>query len=116
MIPNTAFDMRTARDQAQREAFHQSSEAAELARLHQIPENQIRTSALSPEGGASDVGGALERYVSDKSVDIMVVGSRKMGDIQRSLVKLVGSGSVSDHCVHNLKIPVLVHKQVEKDK
>lgn len=56
------------------------------------------------------MGNALERYVNDQNIDIMVVGARKMGDIKRSLVSLIGAGSVSDHCVHNLKIPVLVCK------
>ena len=75
----------------------------------QFPESRIRIAALAPEGGASAVGSALEHYIETSLVDMAVVGSRPMGDIQRTVLGLVGAGSVSDHCVHNLKVPVLVH-------
>lgn len=36
MVPLGGFDVQTARDQAQREAFHEASEAAMLARENDV--------------------------------------------------------------------------------
>lgn len=40
----------------------------------------------------------------------MVVGSRGMGAIKRSLFSFVGLGSVSDYLLHHLDTPVMVRR------
>jgi nucleotide-binding universal stress UspA family protein len=47
-------------------------------------------------------------FAKVKEVDAVVVGSRGLGSIKRSLMSLVGLGSVSDYCIHQLHVPVLV--------
>ncbi len=47
-----------------------------------------------------------------EGVDVMVAGSRGMGAIARSLLGLVGMGSVSDHLAHHSPCPLLVIKGV----
>lgn len=41
-------------------------------------------------------------------MDLLVVGSRGMGAVARSLLGLVGMGSVSDHLAHHSSSPLLV--------
>ena len=43
-----------------------------------------------------------------EGVDLLVVGSRGMGAVARSLLGLVGMGSVSDHLAHHSSSPLLV--------
>ena len=47
-----------------------------------------------------------------EGVDVMVAGSRGMGAISRSLLGLVGMGSVSDYMSHHSPCPLLVVKGV----
>lgn len=75
----------------------------------------VKSAALLPEGGASDVGASVCKYAADQKIDLVVLGSRGMGSFKRSLMSFVGLGSVSDYCVHNLPCPVLVVK-AEADK
>ncbi|KAK9840934.1 hypothetical protein WJX81_001118 [Elliptochloris bilobata] len=56
------------------------------------------TRALEPEGGASGAGEAVCRYVRELHGDILVLGSRGLAELQRSLLPLLGLGSVSDYC------------------
>ena len=51
---------------------------------------------------------SLVEFAKAKEVDAVVVGSRGLGSIKRSLMSLVGLGSVSDYCIHQLHVPVLV--------
>eukprot|EP01023_Acetabularia_acetabulum_P004101 TRINITY_DN11721_c0_g1_i2.p1 TRINITY_DN11721_c0_g1~~TRINITY_DN11721_c0_g1_i2.p1 ORF type:complete len:380 (+),score=62.18 TRINITY_DN11721_c0_g1_i2:106-1245(+) len=71
--------------------------------------------ALQPEGGASDVAGSLCHYANDNKVQLVVVGARHMGDVKRSVMNIIGLGSVSDYCVNNLHCPALLYKYSESD-
>ncbi len=70
--------------------------------------------SLEPEGGASDVGLSIKHYQEANGIDLMVVGSRGMGAMKRALYSLVGLGSVSDWCAHNMTCPVIVVKGKEQ--
>lgn len=50
--------------------------------------------------------------MQDNGVGMLVVGSRGMGALARSLMGLVGLGSVSDYVVHHAHCPVAVIKEV----
>lgn len=54
------------------------------------------------------VGDSLVEFAKAKGVDLVAVGSRGMGSMKRSLMSLVGLGSVSDYVLHQLHVPVLV--------
>lgn len=58
--------------------------------------------------GAAGVGDSLVEFAKAKGVDMVAVGSRGMGSVKRSLMSLVGLGSVSDYVLHQLHVPVLV--------
>lgn len=63
-----------------------------------------RCAVLWPAG----VGDSLVEFAKAKGVDMVAVGSRGMGSVKRSLMSLVGLGSVSDYVLHQLHVPVLV--------
>ena len=52
---------------------------------------------LPPYAASSDVGEAIIQYAKDKSVDLVVVGSRGLGAWRSSFLGVMGLGSVSDH-------------------
>ena len=52
---------------------------------------------LPPHAAGSDVGEAIIQYAKDKSVDLVVVGSRGLGAWRSSFLGVMGLGSVSDH-------------------
>jgi hypothetical protein len=54
------------------------------------------------------VGDSLVEFAKAKGVDMVALGSRGMGSVKRSLMSLVGLGSVSDYVLHQLHVPVLV--------
>ena len=45
----------------------------------------------------SDVGEAIIQYAKDKSINLVVVGSRGLGAWRSSFLGVMGLGSVSDH-------------------
>ena len=63
---------------------------------------------LPAAGGASGVGESLCEFARARGADLVAVGSRGLGGLQRSLMTLVGLGSVSDYCAHQLPVPVMV--------
>lgn len=77
---------------------------------HGVAPGRLHARTLSPTGGASDVGASICTYTSQHHVDLVVVGSRGMGSLQRSLMSFMGLGSVSDYLVHNLHSAVAVVK------
>lgn len=50
----------------------------------------------------------MVEFARAKGVDMVAIGSRGMGSMKRSLMSLVGLGSVSDYVLHQLHVPVLV--------
>lgn len=43
-------------------------------------------------------------------MDVLVLGNRGLGAFKRSMMSLIGLGSVSDYCVHNSPAPVIIVK------
>ncbi|KXZ53810.1 hypothetical protein GPECTOR_6g728 [Gonium pectorale] len=93
-----------ARDVAER--------CAAAAQRHGVGKTKITIAALPPGASATDVGSALCKHAKAEGVDLIVAGSRGMGAITRSLLGLVGMGSVSDYCAHHSPCPLLVVKGV----
>jgi len=83
-------------------------EAVQHALKQSVKKEQIHAHALPAAGGASGIAESLVEFAKAKEVDAVVVGSRGLGSIKRSLMSLVGLGSVSDYCIHQLHVPVLV--------
>ena len=46
---------------------------------------------------AAAAGHALVDYARDHEIDLVVVGSRGLGALKRSLMSMMGLGSTSDH-------------------
>ncbi|EFN53480.1 hypothetical protein CHLNCDRAFT_136764 [Chlorella variabilis] len=75
------------------------------ARLHP------RTLTASGGSATRGVGESLAGFVEGEQVDVVVLGSRGMGSIKRSIMGSLGMGSVSDYCVQHLRCPILVIKE-----
>eukprot|EP00890_Picochlorum_soloecismus_P003684 jgi/Picsp_1/4316/NSC_01824-R1_domain protein len=73
-----------------------------------IDKNQIISKTLKPGGGASEIAKSIEEYVVENGIGSVVLGTRGMSAVKRTIMSLVGLGSVSDWCVHNLKVSVFV--------
>ena len=69
------------------------------------------THALPATGGASGIATTISEYANAREVDLVILGGRGMGSLQRSILSLVGLGSVSDYVVNNCHCPVLVVRQ-----
>ena len=70
--------------------------------------------AIVAKSGRSSTGGigeAVEEYVASSKIDIVVLGSRGMGSMKRSLLGSLGMGSVSEFATTRLPCPVLVVKE-----
>eukprot|EP00887_Chlorella_sp_A99_P000632 scaffold5.g632.t1 len=79
------------------------------APLLQAPEHlSVHEHLLPAAGGASGVAESLVACAKEKKADLLVLGSRGMGATKRTLMSMVGLGSVSDYCVHNAPCPVAV--------
>jgi len=73
-----------------------------------VPKERIFFKALEPEGGASEIGLSIKHYAHANGIDLVVMGSRGMGAFKRAMFSFLGLGSVSDWCVHNLELPVVI--------
>lgn len=73
-----------------------------------IDKKQIITKTLKPGGGASDIAKSIEEYIVENGIGSVIMGTRGMSAVKRTIMSLVGLGSVSDWCVNNLKVPVFV--------
>mmetsp|Transcript_34661 Transcript_34661/g.48048 ORF Transcript_34661/g.48048 Transcript_34661/m.48048 type:complete len:172 (-) Transcript_34661:246-761(-) len=60
--------------------------------------------------GDSGVGPNIVQHSSDVGADLLVMGSRGLGAVERSLLRPLGLGSASDYAVHNAHMPVVVIK------
>ncbi|XP_031569611.1 uncharacterized protein LOC116304096 [Actinia tenebrosa] len=63
---------------------------------------------LYKEGGRA--GEIICNFAKEKGAEFIVLGSRGLGTIRRTFL-----GSVSDYCVHNAHIPVVVVRSTPKD-
>jgi len=86
-------------------------EAVQLVKDSGAKLKGVHTHAIPSTGGASGFGASLVQYAESRKVDMAILGSRGYGAVKRSLLSVVGLGSVSDYCVHNLHCPVLVVRQ-----
>lgn len=93
------------------EAAETLKQAVDCVKGTNLKLRHLHTHALPAMGGASGVGSTIVEYANAKKVDITVLGSRGHGAMKRSLLSMVGLGSVSDHCVHSLHSPILVVRQ-----
>ncbi|KAI3443366.1 hypothetical protein Pfo_000031 [Paulownia fortunei] len=66
----------------------------------------LKAKTLILEGDPKD---RICRAVEEMNIDLLVVGSRGLGQIKRAFL-----GSVSDYCAHHAKCPVLVVKPPAK--
>ncbi|GFQ02486.1 universal stress protein a-like protein [Phtheirospermum japonicum] len=69
---------------------------------------QLKAKTVILEGDAKD---RICRAVDEMNIDLLVVGSRGLGQIKRAFL-----GSVSDYCAHQAKCAVLVVKPPAKKK
>ncbi|KAF5835360.1 hypothetical protein DUNSADRAFT_7526 [Dunaliella salina] len=90
--------------------------AKELLMLdYKVPENSVHTHLLPATGGASGVSDSIVVFANERSMDLVVVGSRGMGAIKRSMMSMIGLGSVSDAVMRNCHSPILlVRNQADK--
>ena len=58
--------------------------------------------------GGGDVAETITAYVASKRADLVVVGSRGIGSLQRSVLTLVGLGSVSEYLARHVDAPLLL--------
>jgi len=68
----------------------------------------VRVHALDPTGGASSVGHSIVSWCKQHGTDILFLGNRGMGTARGMLMSIVGLGSVSSYCLHNMESPVCV--------
>lgn len=93
---------------AEQRAIKLLKEAADQAKELGLDAEQIATHSLPAAGGASGVAESIVLWVNKHLPDILVLGARGMG-WKRPLMSLIGLGSVSDYCVHNAHMPVVVY-------
>ncbi|GLC34202.1 hypothetical protein PLESTM_000169100 [Pleodorina starrii] len=103
---------REAAEAAKATAQDVAERCAAAAQRRGVGKTKLTTVALPPGSSSGDIGEALCKHAKSEGVDLMVVGSRGMGAITRSLLGLVGMGSVSDYLSHNSPCPLAVVKGV----
>ncbi|XP_019179149.1 PREDICTED: uncharacterized protein LOC109174370 isoform X2 [Ipomoea nil] len=75
--------------------------------LQMCKQKMVKAETLVLEGDPKD---KLCRAAEEMSVDLLVVGSRGLGNITRAFL-----GSVSDYCLHHAHCPVLIVKPTPKE-
>ncbi|XP_021893934.1 universal stress protein A-like protein [Carica papaya] len=96
----TAFYASSSVLDSVRKAQEENS-AAILARALKVCRDQnINAETLIMEGEPKDV---ICDAVEEMKIDLLVVGSRGLGKFKRAFL-----GSVSDHCAHHAKCPILI--------
>jgi len=85
----------------------------EYAHFNGIKASKIHVKALSAKAWSATggVGEAAKSFVEGSSIDLVVLGSRGMGSIKRSILGAVGMGSLSDYCVQHLECAVLIVRE-----
>lgn len=73
--------------------------------------NQVTLDTLvSCVGNSNDIGRCITEAASEKGVDSVVVGARGLGAFKRTMLGLLGLGSVSGYVVAHAPCNVIVHK------
>ncbi|KAL7617603.1 hypothetical protein Lser_V15G02195 [Lactuca serriola] len=86
----------------------EESAAKVLARASELcDKHKIKAEYLVLKGKPKEI---LVEAVEQMDVDLLVVGSRGLGQIKRAVL-----GSISDYCAHHAKCPVLIVRP-QKDK
>lgn len=88
--------------------------AATVALERGVAKGRLQLNVLPAAGGASGVGESIVEYANVKKPDVLVLGSRGMGAAKRSLMSMLGLGSVSDYGVHHCQVPVLVYHPTQE--
>ncbi|KAI3512034.1 hypothetical protein L1887_19197 [Cichorium endivia] len=87
----------------------EESAAKVLARASEVcDEHKIKAEFLVLKGKPKEI---LVEAVEQMDVDLLVVGSRGLGQIKRAVL-----GSISDYCAHHAKCPVLIVRPDKADK
>lgn len=76
--------------------------AAILAKALKFCKEKVKTETLIAEGDPKD---KICQLAEQLHVDLLVMGSRGLGKIQRAFL-----GSVSDYCAHHVGCPILIVK------
>ena len=68
---------------------------------------------LKRQHWCTGVAGSIVEFVKklDDPEAVTVLGSRGLGAISRSVMDIIGLGSVGEYCVNNLASPVIISKQ-----
>lgn len=75
---------------------------------HLVPGSSHQIRRLGPPSSKPACPRPPPFPLQHNTVDLVLVGSRGMGALKRSLLEFVGLGSVSDYLVNHLQCPVLV--------
>ncbi|GAB4816535.1 hypothetical protein N2152v2_003581 [Parachlorella kessleri] len=76
-----------------------------------VKATQVQTETLvSCVGNSHDIGKVISEYASDKGINSVVVGARGLGAFKRTMLGLLGLGSVSQYVVAHAPCNVIVHK------
>ncbi|CAG9463042.1 unnamed protein product [Pedinophyceae sp. YPF-701] len=100
----------TDKDAALARAEEVCRAAVDATETDGVPRTSIWYRPLLPEGGASEVGQSIVHYCQKNEIDVLFVGSRGLSSVKRNVLGLLGLGSVSVYCVHQLQCAVIVCK------
>jgi nucleotide-binding universal stress UspA family protein len=103
MVIGTSYadftDMFNSMEEQQRLESHAMLKAcADKAKAHNIP-----CKAIAIRGDPRE---QIVQKVTEVSADVLIMGSRGLGTLKRTLL-----GSVSDHCAHNVAVPIIIVKE-----
>ena len=100
-------------DEFRADAERLLQQAYDFAHSAGVRASHLRVAALSAQARSATggVGESVEAFVQSAGVDVVVVGSRGLGSIKRSLLGAVGMGSVSSFCIEKLTCPVMVVRE-----
>lgn len=80
-----------------------------------VTREQLKSIVYPSQPSNTGVAKCIEQHVKDTKQDLLVMGTRGLGTIKNTLMGMVGLGSVSEHVLHNLDIPVnIIHLPRDK--
>ncbi|EOY09647.1 hypothetical protein QUC31_010406 [Theobroma cacao] len=98
----SAFYVPYSIEESVRKSQNQISKELLFHASQMCKDKSIKVKSLILEGDPKE---KICQVIEQMQVDLLVVGSRKLGKIKRALL-----GSVSDYCAHNANCPVLIVK------